>query len=200
MYRHSSIQGNTGQHPPDAGSIPVHLRHVLTGGFGRDVEIGSELVRRSLTFADVRGRSPNAALNVTLRELAFGSEHGGPAMPRAPRGKRVLDAVSGSYTVVGRAPNGEAEPYFDRSRGVWVAPWRKPDGKVGRRQKPGEHNRVGANVEPRPLILENQNLCRRIYLATILVVDLDLEHASQMDRVVYLDLSDNGSGEHRITD
>ncbi|MCX6520005.1 MAG: hypothetical protein NTZ21_05025, partial [Actinobacteria bacterium] len=53
-------------------------------------------------------------------------------MPRAPRGKRVLDAVSGSYTVVGRAPNGEAEPYFDRSRGVWVAPWRKPDGKVGR--------------------------------------------------------------------
>ncbi len=53
-------------------------------------------------------------------------------MPRAPRGKRVLDAVSGSYTVVGRAPNGEPEPYFDRSRGVWVAPWRKPDGKVGR--------------------------------------------------------------------
>ena len=53
-------------------------------------------------------------------------------MPRAPRGKRVLDAVSGSYTVVGRAPNGEAEPYFDRSRGVWVAPWRKPDCKVGR--------------------------------------------------------------------
>jgi integrase len=34
--------------------------------------------------------------------------------------------------VVGRAPNGDPEPYFDRSRGVWVAPWRKPDGKVGR--------------------------------------------------------------------
>ena len=26
-----------------------------------------------------------------------------------------------------KAPNGEAEPYFDRSRQVWVAPWRKPD-------------------------------------------------------------------------
>jgi len=28
---------------------------------------------------------------------------------------------------VNKAPNGEAEPYFDRSRQVWVAPWRKPE-------------------------------------------------------------------------
>jgi integrase len=53
-------------------------------------------------------------------------------MPRGPRGKRVLDPETGKYVVVGRAPNGEPDPYFDRTRGVWVAPWRKPDGKVGR--------------------------------------------------------------------
>ncbi len=53
-------------------------------------------------------------------------------MPRAPRGKRFADGATGSFAVMGRAANGAAEPYFDRSRGVWVAPWRKPDGKVGR--------------------------------------------------------------------
>ena len=53
-------------------------------------------------------------------------------MPRAPRGKRVQDAANGSYVVVGRASNGQPDPYFDKSRGVWVAPWHKTDGKVGR--------------------------------------------------------------------
>jgi hypothetical protein len=52
-------------------------------------------------------------------------------MPKAPRGKRVLD-TTGRFTVIGKAPNGQAEPYFDRTRGVWVAPWRRADGKVGR--------------------------------------------------------------------
>ncbi len=54
-------------------------------------------------------------------------------MPKAPRGKRVggpLDDVVSRSS--GKAPNGQAQPYFDKSRGVWVAPWRKPDGKVGR--------------------------------------------------------------------
>jgi integrase len=37
-----------------------------------------------------------------------------------------------TFRVVNKAPNGQAEPYFDKSRGVWVAPWRKPDGRVGR--------------------------------------------------------------------
>ena len=53
-------------------------------------------------------------------------------MPKPPRGKRVADPANGSFTVVGRAPNGRADPYFDRTRQVWVAPWRRPDGKVGR--------------------------------------------------------------------
>jgi integrase len=53
-------------------------------------------------------------------------------MPKAPRGKRVADPGGESFRVVNKAPNGEAEPYFDRSRQVWVAPWRKPDGRVGR--------------------------------------------------------------------
>lgn len=114
--------------PRLAGSIPVHLRQSPTGRFGRDVESALSCCE----LADVCERSPNVALEVTLRERAFGSEHGGLAMPRAPRGKRVLDAVSGSYTVVGRAPTGEPEPDSDGSRGVWVAPRRKPDGKVGR--------------------------------------------------------------------
>lgn len=53
-------------------------------------------------------------------------------MPKAPRGKRVADPSGESFRVINKAPNGEAQPYFDRSRQVWVAPWRKPDGKVGR--------------------------------------------------------------------
>jgi integrase len=44
----------------------------------------------------------------------------------------VPDAAGESFVVVNKAPNGEAQPYFDKSRGVWVAPWRKPNGKVGR--------------------------------------------------------------------
>ena len=42
-------------------------------------------------------------------------------MPRAPRGKRVPDAESGSFQVVGSASRGDALPYFARSRKVWVA-------------------------------------------------------------------------------
>lgn len=53
-------------------------------------------------------------------------------MPKAPRGKRVVDSTTNSFRVVNKAPNGQAEPYFDQVRGVWVAPWRKPDGRVGR--------------------------------------------------------------------
>jgi len=53
-------------------------------------------------------------------------------MPKAPRGKRVANPIGESFRVVNKAPNGQAEPYFDRSRQVWVAPWRKLDGKVGR--------------------------------------------------------------------
>jgi hypothetical protein len=48
-------------------------------------------------------------------------------MPKAPRGKRVADPSGETFRVVNKAPNGEAEPYFDRSRQLWVAPWRKPD-------------------------------------------------------------------------
>jgi integrase len=64
-------------------------------------------------------------------------------VPRAPRSKRVVDAVTGSFTVVGKAPNGQGEPYFDRSRGLWVAPWHKPDGKLGR---PTGKTRVAAEA------------------------------------------------------
>ncbi len=53
-------------------------------------------------------------------------------MPKTPRGKRVIDPTTDSFRVVNKAPNGEAQPYFDKARNVWVAPWRKPDGKVGR--------------------------------------------------------------------
>ena len=48
-------------------------------------------------------------------------------MPKAPRGKRVANPIGESFRVVNKAPNGQAEPYFDRSRQVWVAPWRKPE-------------------------------------------------------------------------
>lgn len=53
-------------------------------------------------------------------------------MPRAPRGKRVVDPASGSFVVVNRAQRGQPDPFFDKTRNVWVAPWRKADGKVGR--------------------------------------------------------------------
>jgi len=57
-------------------------------------------------------------------------------MPKTPRGKRVVDEATGRFTVAGKAPNGQAQPYFDRTRGVWVAPWRRPDGKVGKPTRP----------------------------------------------------------------
>lgn len=53
-------------------------------------------------------------------------------MPRAPRGKRVVDSASGSFVVVNRALRGHPDPFFDKTRNVWVAPWRKADGKLGR--------------------------------------------------------------------
>jgi hypothetical protein len=33
-------------------------------------------------------------------------------MPKTPRGKRVVDEATGRFTVVGKAPNGQAQPYF----------------------------------------------------------------------------------------
>lgn len=42
-------------------------------------------------------------------------------MPRAPRGKRVIDSSTGSFVVVNRAQRGQPDPFFDRSRNVWVA-------------------------------------------------------------------------------
>ena len=53
-------------------------------------------------------------------------------MPEAPRGKRVVDQTMGRFTVVGTSPSGQAQPYFDRTRGVWVASWRRLVGKVGK--------------------------------------------------------------------
>ena len=44
-------------------------------------------------------------------------------MPKTPRGKRVIDLTTATFRVVNKAPNGEAQPYFDKSRNVWVAPW-----------------------------------------------------------------------------
>lgn len=41
-------------------------------------------------------------------------------MPKTPRGKRVPDAAGESFHVVTKAPNGQAEPFFDRTREVWV--------------------------------------------------------------------------------
>ena len=68
-------------------------------------------------------------------------------MPKTPRGKRVVDPTTDTFRVVNKAPNGEAQPYFDKSRNVWVAPWRKPDGKVGR--PTGKTRALGGGV-PRP--------------------------------------------------
>ena len=39
-------------------------------------------------------------------------------MPKRPRGKRVIDPATDSVRVANKAPNGEAQPYFDKSRNV----------------------------------------------------------------------------------
>jgi integrase len=83
-------------------------------------------------------------------------------MPKTPRGKRVTSETTGRYTVVGKAPNGQAEPYFDRTRGVWVAPWRRPDGKVG---KPTGKTRVLAEASRDRHIAEAQEVSRAAPLA-----------------------------------
>ena len=87
---------------------------------------------------DVRGRSPT----FLERNSQDNSQTASPTVyagwpkearhAQSARGKRVQDAANGSFVVVGRASNGQPDPYFDKSRGVWVAPWHKPDGKVGR--------------------------------------------------------------------
>lgn len=37
-------------------------------------------------------------------------------MPKEPTGKRVVDTETGSFPVVNKAPNGQAEPFFDKTR------------------------------------------------------------------------------------
>ena len=53
-------------------------------------------------------------------------------MPPAPRGKRVVDPQTGTWVVVNRSPARATGPVFEQTRGVWVAPWRRADGKIGR--------------------------------------------------------------------
>ena len=64
-------------------------------------------------------------------------------MARALRGKRVRDPSDGSFVVVDRAPRGQPDPYFDTARNVWVAPWRKADGRLG---KPTGRTRAAAEA------------------------------------------------------
>ena len=60
------------------------------------------------------------------------STEGRSVVPRAPCGKRVNDLSTGSFVVVNRAQRGQPDPFFDKARNVWVAPWRKADGRMGR--------------------------------------------------------------------
>ena len=98
---------------------------------------------------DVQRRSRSATLSVTLKPEPFGGSFGwgtavgGSTVPRAPRGKRVRDPSDGSFVVVNRAPRGQPDPYFDRARNVWVAPWRKADGRLG---KPTGRTRAAAEA------------------------------------------------------
>jgi hypothetical protein len=39
-------------------------------------------------------------------------------LPKTPPGKRLPDAAGESFVVINNAPNGEAEPYFNRTRQV----------------------------------------------------------------------------------
>ena len=83
----------------------------------------------------VRRRSWDVTLKITLksalRVIYAGLRTEGMACREHLVGSAV-DAETGSFIVAGRAPNGQAAPYFDKARNVWVAPWTKPDGKVGR--------------------------------------------------------------------
>ena len=40
------------------------------------------------------------------------------------------------FVVVNRSPRGQPDPYFDKARNVWVAPWRKADGRRPTGQMP----------------------------------------------------------------
>ena len=121
--------------PRPAGSIPVHLRHDVSGRPPRVMESllsWANAHRRSWTFRDVHG--------VQLSRLGPSAVAVGGVqptevppcpVPRAPRGRRVHDPSDGSFVVVNRAPRGQPDPYFDTARNVWVARWRKADGRLG---------------------------------------------------------------------
>ena len=72
----------------------------------------------------------------------------------APRGKRFADPSGDSFRVVNKAPNGEAEPYFDRSRQVWAAPRRKPEPTtilVIEAVSPARASEITSRTRPNPL-------------------------------------------------
>jgi integrase len=91
----------------------------------------AEQGKRDSVSMDARRCFRCVTLRVTLK-WGLRVTTGGSSDAEDTTGKRVPDAAGESFVVVNKAPNGEAESYFDRTRQVWVAPWRKPDVKVGR--------------------------------------------------------------------
>src|SRR3954465_3075768 len=98
-------------------------------------ECRSEQGVRLERVVGVRARARSVTLKITLNRA--------PPAAYADRRKEAGRAQSSSRQACPRhnhrlvhprrpRPQRPTEPYFDRARNVWVAPWRKPDGKVGR--------------------------------------------------------------------
>jgi hypothetical protein len=111
----------------------------------------AEQGKRELRSMDARRRFRSVSLTVGLKESLETHEKPSDAED-APR-KRVPGATGESFVVVNKAPNGQAEPLFDRTREVWVTAWRKPMAKSAdppARPEPSPSPR-GTDTSRRPL-------------------------------------------------
>ena len=77
---------------------------------------------RPLSWGYVQSRSPvfghdrGALWSRLLSKWAREQRRWVIRMPKTPRGKRVIDPTTDTFQVVDKAPDGEAQPYFDKSR------------------------------------------------------------------------------------
>ncbi len=122
------------------GSNPIPSASGCAGVRVSHPGASSDLGEQKSVPRDVQGRSGSCNSHGSLSTLLSGARYGSPSNEGRNRCRRHPGAselstrrrASSSVVVRARLRTGRPEPYFDKTRGVWVAPWRKADGRVGK--------------------------------------------------------------------